>query len=143
MSGGDSGASLTEATVRREGLRAAVARVASAFVGLVSTRVELASIELAEERDRLTRRLAFVAAGGILLAFTLLFVGAFFIVLAWDTHRLWAIAAVAAVHLGAGLWALSKARAMGRDAPSPFSATIDELKKDKELLERALAPREP
>jgi len=32
----------------------------------------------------------------------------------------------------------SRRRSDRRDAPSPFAATIDELKKDKELLERAL-----
>ena len=108
------------------------------MVGLLATRAELASVELIEERERLTQRLALVAGGGLLLAFGALFAGAFVIVLFWDTHRLWAIAAVALVHLAAGLFLLSKAKAIGRDAPSPFAATIDELKKDKELLERAL-----
>ena len=120
------------------GLRGSLTRAASALVGLLSTRAELASVEFTEERERLTRRLALVAGGGLLLAFGALFAGAFVIVLFWDTHRLAAIAAVALAHVAAGLFLLSKAKAIGRDAPSPFAATIDELKKDKELLERAL-----
>ena len=124
------------------GLRASLARAASALVGLLSTRAELASVELAEERERLTRRLALVAVGGLLLAFAALFAGAWVIVLFWDSHRLWAIAAVALAHLAGGAILLAKSRAIGRDAPSPFAATIDELKKDKEMLERALADRE-
>ena len=130
--------SLPEAPAARQGLRPAITRVARALVGMLSTRAELASIEFTEERERLTKRLALVAGGGLLLAFGALFAGAFVIVLFWDTHRLWAIAAVALAHVAAGLFLLSKAKAIGRDAPSPFAATIDELKKDKELLERAL-----
>lgn len=142
MSSGDNRVPLPDAGGGRPGLRSAIARMASAVVGLLSTRAELASVEFSEERERLTTRLALVAGGGLLLAFAALFVGAFIIVLFWDTYRLWAIAGVALAHLAAGLMLLSKARAMGRDAPSPFAATIEELKKDRELLERALADRE-
>jgi uncharacterized membrane protein YqjE len=134
--------SLPEPSAERQGLRPAITRVARALVGILSTRAELASVEFTEERERLTQRLALVAGGGLLLAFAALFVGAFVIVLFWDTHRLWAIAAVAVAHLAGGLILLSKAKAIGRDSPSPFAATIDELRKDKELLERALADRE-
>jgi uncharacterized membrane protein YqjE len=139
---GDTRVPVTEAAGGPPGLRQSLARVASALVGLVSTRTELASLEFTEERERLTRRLAMVAAGGLLLAFAALFAGAFVIVLFWDTHRLWAIALVALAHLAAGAILLAKARAIGHDSPSPFAATIDELRKDKEALERALADRE-
>jgi len=138
----DPGAQLPQSEAGHEGFRAAVARVTGSLVALLATRAELASVEFSEERERLTQRLGLVAAGGLLLAFAALFVGAFVIVLFWDTHRLWAIAAVAFAHLVAGLILLSKARAVGRDAPSPFAATVAELKKDRELLERALAARE-
>ncbi len=133
--------SLPDAPAERQGLRPAVTRVARALVGMLSTRAELASVEFTEERERLTKRLALVAGGGLLLAFGALFAGAFVIVLFWDTHRLAAIAAVALAHLAVGLVLLAKAKAIGRDAPSPFAATIDELRKDKELLERALDDR--
>ena len=139
---GDTRVPVTEAASGPPGLRQSFARIASALVGLVSTRAELASLEFTEERERLTRRLALVAAGGLLLAFAALFAGAFAIVLFWDTHRLWAIALVALAHLAGGAVLLAKARAIGRDSPSPFAATIDELRKDKEALERALADRE-
>jgi uncharacterized membrane protein YqjE len=138
----DSDAQLPEVAAPREGLRHSIARVTAAFVGLLSTRAELASVELAEEWQRLLRRLGLVAAAGLLIAFALMFAGAFVIVLFWDTHRLWAIAIVSAVHLAAGLVLIGKVRAMGRDTFSPFAATIDELKKDRDALQRALADRE-
>jgi uncharacterized membrane protein YqjE len=130
-------------TYRRPGLRASIARVGSAAVGLLSTRAELLSVELAEERTRVARMIALVAAGGVLLAFAMMFAGAFVIALFWDTYRLAAIAFVAVVHLGVGLVLLSKARSVGSDAPAPFASTLDELRKDRELLQRSLADTDP
>jgi uncharacterized membrane protein YqjE len=137
--GGDIGAGSQERAPRRAGLRIALARLAAAGVGLVSTRVALFSVELTEERERLARRLALIAVGGLLLAFAALFAGAFVIALFWDTHRLAAIAGVAVAHLAVGAFLLSKARAMGRDAPGAFHASLEELRKDRSALERALA----
>jgi uncharacterized membrane protein YqjE len=138
----DTNTPLLETAGGQPGLKQSLARIASALVGLVSTRAELASVEFTEERERLTRRLVLAAAGGLLLAFAALFAGAFVIVLFWDTHRLWAIALVALAHVAGGALLLAKARGIGRDSPSPFAATIDELRKDREALERALADRE-
>lgn len=126
-----------DARPRHVGLRAALGRLAAASVGLLSTRAELASLELVEERERLTQRLALIAAGGMILAFGAMFAGAFVIVLFWDTHRLWAIALVALAHAAAGAFLLARARAIGRDAPPPFSATLEELRKDRAMLERS------
>lgn len=139
MSEGDPSA---EAPPRPPGLRAALSRIAASGIGLVATRAELFSLEFAEERDRLTRRLGYVAAGGLLLAFAALFAGAFVIAMFWETHRLLAIAGVAFAHLVAGLVLLAKARGAGASAPPPFAASVEELRKDRELLERALAARE-
>jgi uncharacterized membrane protein YqjE len=142
VSDGDSGAELAGAALRPPGLRAALKRLAAAGVGLLSTRAQLLTVELTEERERLTQRLALVAAGGLIIAFGVMFAGAFAIVLFWDTHRLWAIALVAAAHLGAGAFLLWKARNLGRDAPPPFAASIAELRKDRALIEGALGDRD-
>lgn len=140
MAEGDSGPSRDDGSApRRAGLRAAFARLASAGVGLVATRVELFSVELTEERERVARRLALIAAGGVLVAFGALYAGAFVIVLFWETHRLLAIAAVGLAHLALGAFLLAKARSMGRDAPGPFAASLEELRRDRALLERTLA----
>lgn len=129
-------------TARAPGLRAALARVAAAALGLVATRAELLGVELAEERERLTQRLALAAAGGALCAFAALYAGAFVIVLFWETHRLAAIAAVGVVHAAAGAFLLVRAKNLGAGAPPPFAASLDELRKDRARLERALEKRE-
>jgi uncharacterized membrane protein YqjE len=119
------------------GLKPALARLAESIVGAVRTRGELASAELVEERERLVLRLSLLVAGAVVLAFAVLFAGAFVIVLFWDTHRLTAIAVVAIVHAVAGALLVAKARAIGRDAPPPFAATLAELEKDRTRLARA------
>lgn len=142
MTAGDPGAEPVDAQPRNPGVRAAFKRLAAAGVALLSTRAELLTVELAEERERLTRRLALVAAGGLILAFGAMFAGAFVIVMFWDTHRLWAIALVALAHLGAGAWLLAMARDVGRDSPPPFAASIGELRKDRALIESSLGDRD-
>lgn len=142
MAVADSGAEPVDARPRNPGVRAALKRLAAAGVGLLSTRAELLTVELTEERERLTRRLALVAAGGLILAFGAMFAGAFVVVMFWDTHRLWAIALVALAHLGAGTWLLTMARDVGRDSPPPFAASIAELRKDRALIESSLGDRD-
>lgn len=121
------------------GVGAVLARLAESVVGLARTRGELAAIELVEERERLLLRLVLVIAGIVIVAFALLFAGALVIVLFWDTHRLAAIAGVAIVHLVAGAAMILRARAIGRSAPTPFSATLAELEKDRMRLARAVS----
>lgn len=139
MSEGPPGDSSPAGAQRRAGIRVSLARLAAAGVSVLSTRAELFAVELTEERERLTRRLAFVVVGGLLIAFAVLFVGVFVIALLWESHRLWAIVGVAAAHLALGAYLLHRARSMGSDASSPFAATIEELKKDRASIERALA----
>jgi uncharacterized membrane protein YqjE len=119
------------------GLKAALARLAESVVGLFRTRAELAGLELVEERERLVLRLALLVGGIVVLAFAALFVGGFIIAWFWDSHRLLAIAFVALVHALAGGFMIAKSKAIGRDAPAPFSATLAEVEKDRVRLQRA------
>jgi uncharacterized membrane protein YqjE len=129
-----------ESTVPPPGLRASLGRLADGALALVRTRAELVSVELAEERDRLVRRLAFLLGGVLLLAFAALYAGAFVIVLFWDSHRLLAIAGVTLVLAVVAVLLLGQARSMGRDAPAPFAASLAELDKDYQWLQRAARP---
>jgi len=119
------------------GLKAALVRLGESAVGLLRTRAELASVELAQERERLVLRLVLLIAGGVVLSFAALFVGFFFIALFWDTHPLEAIASVALFYAIGGALMVNKSRAIGREAATPFAATISELEKDRVRLLRA------
>lgn len=106
----------------------------ASLLALLGTRVELAAIELKEETER-RKRLAvlalvavlFLGAGLLLLAFLL-------VVLYWDTHRLPAIAGVTLLYTAIGAWAFLRFRAILRDSPPPFSATLDEFKRDLDMV---------
>jgi uncharacterized membrane protein YqjE len=113
------------------GLRAALARLGVALVGLVHTRLELAAIELGEERARIVGRLILVLVAVLAFASALFAASALVVVWFWDTHRIVAIGCVAIGYLLIGivaLWRLSLHRKA--DTP-PFAATMAELERDR------------
>lgn len=122
-------------------LRATVARLGDALLGLTRTRLELASVEYAEERRRVGRQLALLVGGIACLLFALLFVAAGFIAYFWDTHRFAAILGVIFVFAGAGAVMLWRRAEIGHTAPTPFAASLAELDKDRETLARTMRRR--
>ncbi|HVF65465.1 MAG TPA: phage holin family protein [Casimicrobiaceae bacterium] len=126
-----------EPSTPARGLKAAVARLADSFIALARTRTELAGLELGEERDRLIARLALVLGGVLMLAFATLAVSALIVALAWSTHPIAALVAVATAYVVAGLVLLAKAREVARKSSPPFAATLAELTKDRDRLKRA------
>jgi uncharacterized membrane protein YqjE len=120
------------------GLRAALARLGAAGIELSRTRIELAAVEFAEERQRTTARLALVAAAASGFAFALLGASAFVVVWFWDTHRLLALGAVTLVYALIGGLALVRLQAFQRRAPKPFATTLAELERDRDWLRERL-----
>jgi len=123
----------------RAGLREALGRLADGGLAVLRTRAELATLELAEERDRLVKRIALLVGGVLLLAFGAMYVGAFVVVMFWDSNRLLAIALVGLAHLGIGAWLVMLAKGLGVGI-TPFEATLAEIEKDRESISRALRP---
>jgi uncharacterized membrane protein YqjE len=127
---------MDEAPARDPGaqtLRDAVHGTAEALIALLRTRVELAVLEFPEERDRARDRLLMVLIAGVAATFMLLALTGLVVAYFWDTHRLAAIAAVAAFYAvvaGLALWRLKT-----RWPPQqPFAATLAELEHDREWL---------
>ncbi len=119
-------------------LRGALARMADALLGLVRTRLELATLEYTEERGRIGRQLALLLAGLGCLLFALLFAAIAVVAYFWDTYRITAILSVGgffAVVGGALLWRRAE---IANTAPAPFGATLAELEKDRAALSRTL-----
>lgn len=123
-------------------LRAVVARLVDALLGLARTRLELATVEYAEERARVGRQFALLVAGIGCLLFALLFVAAGFIAYFWDTHRFAAFIGVVVAFAGAGAVLLWRRAEVGHTASTPFAATLAELDKDRAALARTV-PRPP
>lgn len=116
------------------GLRQALARAGAATVELVRTRIELATLEFAEERERAKLRLILAVVAATFFAFAVLCASALVVLAFWDTHRMAAIAAVTLLHLAIGVGALLGMRASQRSAPPPFQATLAELERDRRWL---------
>jgi uncharacterized membrane protein YqjE len=116
------------------GLIASLRRAGSTLVAIAQTRLELLSTEVEEERARLGSILlqGYVTIGclsvGVLLA-TLAFVLAY-----WDQNPVVAVAVPALIFCAAGVWSLLRLRALLRQKPRLFAASIDELAKDRAAL---------
>jgi uncharacterized membrane protein YqjE len=104
------------------------------LLALVYARVELAAVELQEERARAERKLALLALAALSLAIAMLLGSLLVVVLFWDTHRALAAGGVSLLHLGAGGWALLRLREMKQASQNPFSATLGEFAHDLAAL---------
>ncbi len=122
------------------GLRDSLARLAANALSLVHTRLALAGVELAEERDRLKSQLTLLVVGAVAAAFAMIWASALVVALYWDTHRAAAIAALAVFYAVVAAWALWRATAIRRAAPAPFAATLAELEKDRQRFVRQHVP---
>jgi uncharacterized membrane protein YqjE len=120
------------------GLRGALARLGGTLFEFARTRLELATVELAEERERTFERLLLLVAAAVGFAFALLAASAFVVVWFWDTHRLLALAGVTVFYVVVGSIALVRLRALQRTAPKPFASTLAELERDRQWLAERL-----
>lgn len=118
----------------RDGLFASLKGLSVTLVGIIQTRLQLLSTDIAEERARLGEILLlalvamFCAGVGVVLLALLI------VVLVWDSHRLAALGGLTAVFLAAGAWVGWMALYKLRTKPRLFDASIAELAKDREQL---------
>lgn len=125
-----------------ETLPGALSRLSGALVGLVRTRLELFSVEYAEERGRVGMQLALVIAGVGCLLFALLFAAGGVVAYFWDSYRFAAIVGVILFFVVAGVALLWRRAEIANAAGTPFAASLAELEKDRAALTRTFnAPR--
>jgi uncharacterized membrane protein YqjE len=111
-------------------LRALLATV----VAMAQTRVELLGVELEEEIRRIVSMLVGTMISLALASLALLFGAVLIVVACWDTHRIGAVAAVAAgfavLAVAVSWWVRSNLRRPSR----LLGATVRELESDGRLL---------
>lgn len=112
------------------GLLARMRSLVSGVLEIVETRLELLGTDVELQGERLRTLAILLLAGLLFLALALVFVSVLVIAAFWDSYRLTAIAAVAAIHLIAGAGCLLALRRLIRFGPRPFDATIAELRQD-------------
>ncbi len=111
----------------------AVARMFGTLAEGLGQRVELFGIELSEERARLVGLLLGALAVAVLALLGLLSLN-LLLVLAWWRARVRVVALLSVLYLGCALGLALWLRARLRSAPTPFAATIEELRADADAL---------
>lgn len=116
-------------------IRGALGGAAGDLVAILRTRLEIFSLELAQEKSRVIFLAGIGLAAGLCLFLALLVFSMFIAALFWDTpYRLLAIGLTAGVY---GVAALVLARLLVRrlrEDDVPFAVTVEELGRDAALF---------
>ena len=121
---------------RDGGISGALSRLSGSLIALLRTRIELATVEFDEERERIKEMLLLVVCTALLGMFALLFASVFVIVYFWDSNRLVATGAVAVFYVVLTMAVYARMKQRVRDKPAPFAATLSELEQDAASLRR-------
>lgn len=126
-----------EEQTSRSGPIGAVRDVLESFWSLLEKRFELAATEFQEQRHRLMIQITWLGII-VVLGLMALFTGTFLIIaLTWDTPaRNWVITALTALYAGGTAWCFFTLKKLMDQSPPPFSATIEEFKKDREWFQK-------
>ena len=127
----------------QQGLFASTRGLLGTGVTLLHNRLQLLGVELAEERVRLVSMLAYGGAAFLCIAAGLIFLAILLTVLMWDNNRLLALGIFSALFLGAGIASAALAISLARGGSKLFSASLAELRKDRDALSAsdAIKPR--
>lgn len=116
------------------GLFESLKTLSVSLVGIVHTRLELLSTDIAEEREHLITLLLLVLVGLFCLGVGVLLLALLIVVAFWETHRLVALAGLTGLFLIAGAGTAWLAMHKIRTRPRLFEASLAELSKDRQHL---------
>jgi uncharacterized membrane protein YqjE len=109
-------------------------RVMARALQLVSTRLELFTLELHEERQHAVRSLGLLAGGALLLVIGLMVLLVAGLLALPPEWRPWAGAAVGLIFITLGTVLITRCRRLLRDRTPPFAASLAELERDREWI---------
>jgi uncharacterized membrane protein YqjE len=116
------------------GLGDALSDLAATAVAILRTRLELATVEFEEQRERTKIVLALVVIATVFFCFALIALSALVVAVFWNSYPFAALGGVAFAY---ALVAVIALYALKRHAfPRPFEATLRELGRDAEALKR-------
>lgn len=117
-----------------EGLLASLKTLTLTLIGVLQTRIELLSADVAEERARLTAILISAMVALFCLGVGVVLLVSLIVVLFWESHRIMTLGLLTALFLviGAGLWGMAMHKL--RNKPRLFEASINELARDRDQL---------
>ena len=120
------------------GIVATLRRMLATLVALVHTRLELFTTEIEEEIQRAASILLWALIALFFGSLTVLMVAVTVLIVFWDEHRVLAAGLITGTFLLLTLVFALLARARLRAKSRFMDASLDELKRDRESLERAL-----
>jgi uncharacterized membrane protein YqjE len=103
-------------------------------LALCQVRLELLGVEAREALDHGVAVLSWLFVAAVALAVGLVFVSVLITVALWDHHRLLALMAFSVLFLTVGGGAAWQVRRLLRQSARPFSASVAELRADRERL---------
>jgi uncharacterized membrane protein YqjE len=116
------------------GIVQSLRNLAATLVALLRTRFELLATEIEEERVRLLQLLFWSAVALFFFALGIVLLVILFVAVFWDSYRITAIVTLAVVFFAAGAGAAMAVRNRIQARPRLFSASLDELARDKDQL---------
>jgi uncharacterized membrane protein YqjE len=122
---------------RAGGVLDAAKRMLATVIALVHTRLELFTTEIEEEIQRAASILLWGLVALFFGSLTVLFVAVTVLIIFWDSNRILAASLITVSFLVLTLVFGLLARARLRTKPRFMAASIEELKRDKEALERS------
>lgn len=122
------------------GIRDSLTGVSSGVIGLLHTRLELFSLEAAQQKARLLKMVGLAFAALLFLTLALLVFSILVTIYFWPTeHRFLALGLLCLFYAVIGLSLLRVVRNALINDPVPFEATLSELGHDAQILSRSRA----
>lgn len=120
------------------GLLGSTRQVLAALLEIGHTRLQLASVELEEERLRVAELLLYAAAALFFLGIGLVFAALLLVLLYWNSQRELVLGGVTAVFLVVGVGLATAWRRKAGHKPKLLAATIVELRRDGDALQAGM-----
>lgn len=117
-----------------KGLFESLSMFGATMVAVVRTRLELLSIDLEEERERLFSIMLIALAAVFLLGIGIVLAAILLVVIYWETNRLMVLSVLTAFFLLLGAALATYAIQKTRSKPRLFTSSLSELNKDQQQL---------
>jgi uncharacterized membrane protein YqjE len=123
------------------GIAELLGRLAASVAGTLETRVQLAALEFAEERDRTRGLLVLGVVAAIAGFLALLALNALVVALAWPRLGWGGLALLSVFWIVVAAAAAMRLSAQARRAQRPFAASLAEFERDRAWIAERFGPR--
>jgi uncharacterized membrane protein YqjE len=116
------------------GLFTSLRKLLDTGLAALQTRAELLSVEFKEEKDHAAEMLIWLMMVVFFAIMAALLLSATIIVLFPEGLRVYAAGGLTLIYFAGAIWSFAGLRTRLKNRPIPFSATVEEFKKDREWL---------